>query len=95
MGQRTEEQWLDIARYVRHAVNKVAAAPLPLCLPGEPQECGQTAREHALGWSAELKATAHHLIEESASTREEAEYYAATYYKDRVTSLRQPQQQSA
>ncbi|MEU0689992.1 hypothetical protein ABZ350_24105, partial [Streptomyces uncialis] len=40
--QRTEEQWLKIARYVRHAANKLGPG-LPLCLAGEPEDCGSSA----------------------------------------------------
>ncbi|MFE7127975.1 hypothetical protein [Streptomyces sp. NPDC057617] len=84
---RTDEEWAHIARYVRHAVNKVGPE-LPLCLPGEPQECGQSAQQHVLLWAADLKARAHHLIEESAPSRDEATYYAGPLYKDKLSVLR-------
>ncbi|MDI5963694.1 hypothetical protein [Streptantibioticus silvisoli] len=87
--QRTPDEWLDIARFVRHAANKLAPAPLPLCLPGEPQACGQDAQRHALGWSAELKALSHHLIEAAADSQEEAAYFAGTFYKERLAALRE------
>lgn len=34
---QSEDEWLSVARYVRHAANKLLAEDLPLCLPGEPQ----------------------------------------------------------
>jgi hypothetical protein len=92
---RTEDEWANIARYVRHAVNKVGPEVLPLCLPGEPQQCGRSAREHALAWASELKAVAHYLIEESANSRDEAVYYAATCCKERLATMRQASPQSA
>lgn len=93
--QRTEDEWLDIARYVRHAANKLAPKPLPLCLPGEPRACGQDARQHVLAWAAELKAAAHHLIEETAGGQDEGAYFAGTFYKERLTALREPAQKTA
>jgi hypothetical protein len=86
---RTEEEWAAIARYVRHAANKVIAEDLPLCLPGEPQECGQAAQRHVLEWAAALKAAAHHLIEESAPSQDQAAYYAGSLYKEKLSALRQ------
>ncbi|HEY8979357.1 MAG TPA: hypothetical protein VIU15_07215, partial [Streptomyces sp.] len=53
--QRPEEEWAAIARYVRHAANKVGPQ-LPLCLPGEPRECGRPAQQHVIAWAAHLKA---------------------------------------
>jgi hypothetical protein len=85
--QRTEEQWLMIARYVRHAANKVGPT-LPLCLPGEPQECGRDARHHVLAWGAALKAAAQHLIEEAAPSPAHAAYAAGPLYQQRRTELR-------
>ncbi|MFB0632733.1 hypothetical protein [Streptomyces sp. AB3(2024)] len=38
--QGTEEHWTVIAGQVRHAANKLGPA-LPLCMPGEPQQCGR------------------------------------------------------
>ncbi|GHJ01630.1 hypothetical protein TPA0906_34950 [Streptomyces olivaceus] len=86
--ERTEDEWARIAGYVRHTLNKLAPQPLPLCLPGEPQECGKTAREHVLLWSAELKAVAHDLIETSAPTREDAVHYSGPLYRQTLESLR-------
>ncbi|MFB7272721.1 hypothetical protein [Streptomyces sp. NPDC056244] len=57
-------------------------------MPGEPQECGQSARQHVLLWAADLKARAHHLIEESAPSRDEATYHAGPLYKDKLSVLR-------
>lgn len=85
--QRTEEQWLTIARYVRHAANKLSP-DLPLCLPGEPQECGRTAQQHVLAWSAHLKAVAHHLIEEAAPSPARAAHVAGPLYQRRLAELR-------
>lgn len=86
--ERTEEEWARIAGYVRHAVNKLAPQPLPLCLQGEPQACGKDAREHVLLWSAELKAVAHSLIETSAATHEDAAHYSGPLYRQTLEALR-------
>ncbi|MEE1790842.1 hypothetical protein PUR28_08690 [Streptomyces sp. BE308] len=85
---RTDDEWADIARWVRHAANKVGPA-LPLCLPGEPQECGRNAQQHVQLWSSDLKARAHHLIEDSALSREEAAYSAGPMYKEKLSALRE------
>ncbi|MER8073768.1 hypothetical protein ABTZ59_36720 [Streptomyces sp. NPDC094034] len=85
---RTDEQWQRTAMYVRHAYNKLSVRDLPLCLPGEPKECGQSAQQHVLLWAADLKAAAHHLIEESAPSHEDAAYYAGTLYWDKLSVLR-------
>ncbi|MEV0035091.1 hypothetical protein [Streptomyces sp. NPDC050804] len=86
---RTDEQWKRTAIYVRHAYNKLSVRDLPLCLPGEPQECGQSAQQHVLLWAADLKAAAHHLIEESAPSHDEAAYHAGPLYKDKLSVLRE------
>ncbi|MFZ3473970.1 hypothetical protein ACODT3_06310 [Streptomyces sp. 4.24] len=85
--ERTEDQWALIAGQVRHAANKLGTA-LPLCMPGEPQQCGQSAQQHALAWAAELKARAHHLIEVYAPSVEAASYAAGPLYKERLDALR-------
>ncbi|MEV7466734.1 hypothetical protein AB0O20_09525 [Streptomyces kronopolitis] len=85
--QRTEEEWKQIARHVRHAANKIGPA-LPLCLPGESQECGRTAQQHVLAWSAAVKAAAHHLIEQAAPTPARAAHVAGPLYQSRLTELR-------
>ncbi|NEA54440.1 hypothetical protein G3I60_09805 [Streptomyces sp. SID13666] len=85
--QRTEEEWTVIAGYIRHAANKVGPV-LPLCLPGEPQECGRTAQQHVLAWSAHLKAVAHHLIEQSAPSQARAAHVAGPLYQRRLGDLR-------
>ncbi|CAM5682838.1 hypothetical protein SAVIM338S_07387 [Streptomyces avidinii] len=85
--ERTEAQWALIAGQVRHAANKLGS-PLPLCLPGEPRQCGRTAQQHALAWSAELKARAHHLIESSAPSEEAAAWVAGPLFKERLVALR-------
>lgn len=85
--QRTEEEWDQIARYVRHAANKIGPA-LPHCLPGEPQECGRTAQQHVLAWSAAVKAAAHHLIEQAAPTPARAAHVAGPLYQRRLAELR-------
>ncbi|OII64293.1 hypothetical protein BJP40_00020 [Streptomyces sp. CC53] len=85
--QHTEEQWEAIARHVRHAANKLGP-DLPLCLPGEPRACGRTAQQHALTWAAELKARAHHLIEEHAPSLLHAAYFTGPHYQTRLEHLR-------
>ncbi|MEV6776990.1 hypothetical protein [Streptomyces syringium] len=86
--QRTDEEWAQIARYLRHAANKIGP-PLPVCLPGEPRECGRSAQQHALAWAAEIKAVAHHIIEQSAPTPEHAAFAAGTLYQRHLTDLRE------
>ncbi|ARX84221.1 hypothetical protein SMD44_03659 [Streptomyces alboflavus] len=85
--QRSEEEWTVIAGYIRHAANKVGP-DLPLCLPGEPQECGRTAQQHVLAWAAHLKAVAHHLIEQSAPSEARAAHVAGPLYQQRLAQLR-------
>ncbi|MFF2331313.1 MULTISPECIES: hypothetical protein [unclassified Streptomyces] len=86
-AEKDEDQWLTIARYVRHAANKLGPE-LPLCLPGEPQECGRSAQQHVLAWSAHLKAVAHHLIEEAAPSAARAAHVAGPLYQRRLGDLR-------
>jgi hypothetical protein len=81
--QRTEEEWATIAGYIRHAANKIGPA-LPPCIPGEPQDCGRTAQQHVLAWSAHLKAVAHHLIEQSAPSQARAAHAAGPLYQRRL-----------
>jgi hypothetical protein len=85
--QRSEEEWATVAGYIRHAANKVGP-PLPLCLPGEPQECGRSAQQHVLAWAAHLKAVAHHVIEESAPSQARAAHVAGPLYQRRLAELR-------
>ncbi|MFD4400009.1 hypothetical protein [Kitasatospora sp. NPDC058397] len=85
---RTETEWLDIARYVRHAANKVGD-PLPLCLPGEPKECGRSARHHVVLWGAVLKARAHHVVEQASPTQEYGTWAARSLYRREVDQLRE------
>jgi hypothetical protein len=85
--QRTEEEWVRVAGYIRHAANKVGPT-LPLCLPGEPQECGRSAQQHVLAWSAHLKAVAHHLIEQAAPSEARAAHVAGPLYQRRLAELR-------
>ncbi len=59
-AHRTEDEWAVIAGYLRHAANKLGPA-LPLCLPGEPDECGRTAHQHVLAWAAAVKAAAQRI----------------------------------
>ncbi|AZM93334.1 hypothetical protein D1J60_25520 [Streptomyces sp. W1SF4] len=87
--ERTEAQWTAIAGQVRHAANKLGD-PLPLCMPGEPQQCGRSAQQHALAWAAELKARSHHLIESYAPSAEAGTYAAGALYKERLEALRTP-----
>jgi hypothetical protein len=86
--QRTDEEWAAIARYVRHAANKLGPQ-LPLCLPGEPQECGRTAQQHVLAWSAHLKAVAHHLMELSTPSEARGAFAAGPLYQRRLAELRE------
>jgi hypothetical protein len=85
--RRTEDEWLTLARYVRHAANKVGPE-LPLCLPGEPEECGRSAQQHVLAWAAALKAAAHHIIEQSAPSKARAAHVAGPLYQRRLAELR-------
>lgn len=85
--QRTEEQWEQIARYVRQAEGKIGP-PLPLCLPGEPRECGRSPQQHVLAWAAAVKAAAQHIIEQAAPTPAEAAYTAGPLYQQRLLELR-------
>ncbi|MEU7167738.1 hypothetical protein AB0A70_24370 [Streptomyces morookaense] len=84
---RTEEQREQIARYVRHAANKLGP-DLPVSLPGEPQECGRSPQQHVLAWAATVKAAAHHIIEQAAPTPAEAAYAAGPMYQQRLLELR-------
>jgi hypothetical protein len=85
--QRTEEEWLTVARYVRHAANKLGPE-LPLCLPGEPQECGRTAQQHVIAWAAHLKAVAHNLIERSTPSEARGVHAVGPLYQRRLADLR-------
>lgn len=87
--QRSEEEWLTMARYVRHAALKVLGLEqIPLCLPGEPQECGRGAQQHVLAWAAQLKAAAQHLIEDAAPSPARAAHVAGPLYQRRLAELR-------
>ncbi|MET8975421.1 hypothetical protein ABZX85_07340 [Streptomyces sp. NPDC004539] len=91
--RRTEEEWAAIARHVRHAANKVGPQ-LPLCLPGEPRECGRPAQQHVIAWAAHLKAAAHHLIEESTPSGARGAHAAGPLYRRRLSELRGPTPQA-
>ncbi|MEU5424252.1 hypothetical protein AB0H73_01395 [Streptomyces olivoreticuli] len=86
-AHRTEDEWAVIAGYLRHAANKLGPA-LPLCLPGEPDECGRTAHQHVLAWAAAVKAAAQRIIEQSAPTPANAAYTAGPLYQRRLAELR-------
>ncbi|WP_314412027.1 hypothetical protein [Streptomyces sp. DSM 40484] len=86
--QRTDDEWAAVARYVRHAANKLGPQ-LPLCLPGEPQECGRTAQQHVLAWSAHLKAVAHHLMELSTPSEDRGAFAAGPLYQRRLAAVRE------
>ncbi|GGU78138.1 hypothetical protein ACFWGE_06130 [Streptomyces bacillaris] len=88
-AHRTEEEWLDVARYVRHAANKLLPHPLPLCLPGEPQECGRAAQQHVLAWGAVLKAAAQHVIEGASQTPAHVLYAGQTLYQRSLAEMRE------
>ncbi|KUF13088.1 hypothetical protein AT728_37645 [Streptomyces silvensis] len=85
--QRTEEESAAIARHLRHAANKIGPQ-LPLCLPGEPQECGRNAHHHVLVWAAAVKAAAQHVIETEASTGAQAAFAANNLYERFLQGLR-------
>ncbi|MER7045811.1 hypothetical protein [Streptomyces jumonjinensis] len=85
--KRTDEYWEQMARFMRQAASK-AGPPLPLCLPGEPQECGRDGRQHTLAWAAALKAAAQHIIETNAATPAETSYYSGQLYQRRLVALR-------
>ncbi|MFM9615004.1 hypothetical protein [Streptomyces niveiscabiei] len=85
---RTDEEWTQIARFIRQAANKVGPS-LPLCLPGEPKQCGRTAQQHVLAWSAHLKAVAHHLIEQSTPSEARGAHAAGPLYQRRLAELRE------
>ncbi|MYR55499.1 hypothetical protein GTY54_04300 [Streptomyces sp. SID625] len=87
-AHRTEEEWLSVARYVRHAADKLLPRPLPLCLPGEPQECGRPAQQHVLAWAAALKAAAQHVIEGASPAPAHAHYTGHTLYQRSLAELR-------
>ncbi|MEV7844114.1 hypothetical protein AB0O50_09015 [Streptomyces cyaneofuscatus] len=87
-AHRSEDAWLDIARYVRHAANKLLPHPLPLCLPGEPQQCGRAAQQHVLAWGAVLKAAAQHVIEDASPAPAHAHYSGHTLYQRSLAELR-------
>ncbi|MFE5771460.1 hypothetical protein ACFQ7O_24205 [Streptomyces sp. NPDC056485] len=86
---RTEEDWAAIAGYVRHSANKLGQ-PLPLCLPGEPQACGRSSRQHVMAWGAELKARAQRVIEDAAPSPAHATYASGPLYQHHLATLRQP-----
>lgn len=86
--RRTEDEWLTIARYVRHAANKLGPE-LPLCLPGEPQECGRTSQQHVIAWAAHLKAVSHHLIEQATPSEERGAHAIGPMYRRRLSALRE------
>ncbi|MGK5630366.1 hypothetical protein [Streptomyces sp. URMC 123] len=88
--QRSEDEWALIAGHLRHAANKIGP-PLPLCLPGEPQECGRTAQQHVLVWGAAVKAAAQRLIEEAAPTPANAAFAAGPLYQRHLAELRATQ----
>ncbi|OON73985.1 hypothetical protein GBW32_07665 [Streptomyces tsukubensis] len=85
--QRTEDEWLTIARYVRHAANKLGPE-LPLCLPGEPRECGRTAQQHVIAWAAHLRAVSHHLIEQATPSEARGAHAIGPLYQRRLAELR-------
>ncbi len=87
-ADRTDEEWAAIARYLRHAANQLGPS-LPLCLPGEPQQCGRTARQHVLAWGAAVKAAAQHVIEEAAPSPAHAAFAAGPLYHRRRAVLRE------
>ena len=86
-AHRKDEEWAAIARYLRHAANKIGP-PLPVCLPGEPQDCGRSARQHVLAWGAAVKAAAQHMIEEAAPSPAHAAYASGPLYQQHRTELR-------
>ncbi|MER7763269.1 hypothetical protein [Streptomyces sp. NPDC097619] len=85
--RRSEGEWAVLAGRIRLAANGLGEA-LPLCLPGEPEECGRSAQQHALAWAAEAKARAHRFIEVNAPSEHTASAFAGPFYKDRLGVLR-------
>ncbi|MFE5901117.1 hypothetical protein ACFQ67_27385 [Streptomyces sp. NPDC056488] len=85
---RTEDQWLTEARFIRHAANKLLPKDLPLCLPGEPGECGRGAQQHVLAWGAALKAAAQHVIENASPAPAYTYYAGQTLYQRSLSDLR-------
>ncbi|MFE2290064.1 hypothetical protein [Streptomyces sp. NPDC059452] len=85
---RSEEEWLSVARYVRHSANKLLPEPLPLCLPGEPQQCGRAAQQHVLAWGAVLKAAAQRVIEDASPAPAHTNYAGDTLYHRSLAELR-------
>ncbi|MFF7492675.1 hypothetical protein [Streptomyces rubiginosohelvolus] len=85
--RRSEDEWLTVARYLRHAANKLGPQ-LPLCLPGEPQECGRTAQQHVIAWAAYLKAVSHHLIEQATPSEARGAHAIGPMYQRRLAELR-------
>lgn len=86
---RADEDWAQIARFVRQAANKVGGpSAVPLCLPGEPQECGRAAREHVLAYAAALKAHAQRLIDTHAPAPAHAAYAGTVLYQRKLSELR-------
>ncbi|WP_234384580.1 hypothetical protein [Streptomyces sp. MMG1121] len=82
-----DEEWLTVARYIRHAANKLGPE-LPLCLPGEPQQCGRPTQQHVIAWSAHLKALSHHLIEPATPSEARGAHAAGPMYQRRLAELR-------
>ncbi|WP_367123827.1 hypothetical protein [Streptomyces phytohabitans] len=87
-GWRSDEEWLSVARFVRHAANKLLAEDLPLCLPGEPRQCGRPARQHVLAWGAVLKAAAQQVIEDASPSPAHSSYAGQTLYHRSLAELR-------
>lgn len=57
-----DQKWADLARASRDALARLGYPVLPRCLPGEPDACGGTFREHAASHLASILAvTDHHL----------------------------------
>lgn len=92
--QRTEEESAAIARHLRHAANKLGPQ-LPLCLPGEPQECGRNSHQHVLVWAAAVKAAAQNLIETESSTGAQAAFTAGPLYQRYLDGHRRERSASA
>ncbi|RDG31034.1 hypothetical protein [Streptomyces corynorhini] len=85
--RRSEDEWLTVARYLRHAANKLGPQ-LPLCLPGEPKQCGRTAQQHVIAWAAHLKAVSHHLIEQATPSEARGAHAIGPLYQRRLSELR-------
>lgn len=74
------EEWATEARAVRRALAAVGEI-VPECLPGEPRDCGISARDHHGTWSAMLKARAQLMIEANHEESSASHFGEAIYQR--------------